>query len=347
MGVGLSLDRPLSWKAWRTTWRLLVIGMPLFIAAVALLAWGCMGLLPASALLLAAVLAPTDPVLAGDVQVGGPNSGEEDEVRFGLTSEAGLNDGLGFPFVYLALFVGASAGVEEGTRGCAGSPGSSSARSPSGWPSVPPRVAAGPGRVPRARPPSRFAQAGEAVARARCGPARLRRGRDAAGLRLPRRVRRRGGHPHPRARHEYHEVLHSFIARSSRSSPWCCCCCSASRAPAACSTTSPGRGGRRAGRGPRGPPVVGLAVARLLLPAPAPGASAASPSSACAGSARSTTWPTRPTARSPRRASCGPRSGSRYWCPSWSTGSPRTPVMHYLERERERAADGPEQAPAR
>jgi len=72
-----------------------------------------MGLLLPSALLLAAVLAPTDPVLAGDVQVDGPNSGEEDEVRFGLTSEAGLNDGLGFPFVYLALFVGASAGVEE------------------------------------------------------------------------------------------------------------------------------------------------------------------------------------------------------------------------------------------
>lgn len=108
MGVGLALDRPLSWRTWGTTWRLLGIAMPLCIAAVALLGWGLMGLLPASALLLAAVLAPTDPVLAGDVQVEGPNSGEEDDVRFGLTSEAGLNDGLAFPFVYLALFVGSS-----------------------------------------------------------------------------------------------------------------------------------------------------------------------------------------------------------------------------------------------
>jgi NhaP-type Na+/H+ or K+/H+ antiporter len=57
----------------------------------------------ASALLLAAVLAPTDPVLASDVQVGPPKSGEEDETRFSLTSEAGLNDGLAFPFVMCAI----------------------------------------------------------------------------------------------------------------------------------------------------------------------------------------------------------------------------------------------------
>lgn len=57
----------------------------------------------AIALLLGASLAPTDPVLAADVQVGPPKTGEEDEVRFGLTSEAGLNDGLAFPFVNLAI----------------------------------------------------------------------------------------------------------------------------------------------------------------------------------------------------------------------------------------------------
>jgi NhaP-type Na+/H+ or K+/H+ antiporter len=49
------------------------------------------------------VLAPTDPVLAGDVQVGPPLEGREHPVRFALTTEAGLNDGLAFPFVYLAL----------------------------------------------------------------------------------------------------------------------------------------------------------------------------------------------------------------------------------------------------
>jgi len=65
----------------------------LCIGTVALLSWGVMGLAPAAALLLGAVLAPTDPVLASDVQVGAPSSDDEEgeeEVRFTLTSEAGL-----------------------------------------------------------------------------------------------------------------------------------------------------------------------------------------------------------------------------------------------------------------
>jgi NhaP-type Na+/H+ or K+/H+ antiporter len=119
MGVGLALDRPLlwhsprTWKRWGATWRLLVLGMPLAIAGVAFLGWWVMGLAPAGALLLGAVLAPTDPVLASDVQVSGPTAqrgdeedeeiDEDDEVRFALTSEAGLNDGLAFPFVYAAI----------------------------------------------------------------------------------------------------------------------------------------------------------------------------------------------------------------------------------------------------
>ena len=117
MGVGLALDRPLrlreraSWRAWSPAWRLLGIAMPLCIAGVALLGWWFLGLAPAAAVLLGAVLAPTDPVLASDVQVAGPTTrsqhdledemeiDERDEVRFALTSEAGLNDGLAFPFV--------------------------------------------------------------------------------------------------------------------------------------------------------------------------------------------------------------------------------------------------------
>ena len=103
MGAGLKLDRPLDLRSWGGTWRLLGIVMPLTVAATALLGWWVIGLAPVSALLLGAVLAPTDPVLASDVQVGGPSEGQEDEVRFGLTSEAGLNDGLAFPFTYLAI----------------------------------------------------------------------------------------------------------------------------------------------------------------------------------------------------------------------------------------------------
>ena len=103
MGAGLKLDRPLSFRGWGVTWRLLGIVMPLTIAATALLGWWVIGLAPISALLLGAVLAPTDPVLAPDVQVGAPGEGQEDQVRFGLTSEAGLNDGLAFPFTYVAI----------------------------------------------------------------------------------------------------------------------------------------------------------------------------------------------------------------------------------------------------
>jgi NhaP-type Na+/H+ or K+/H+ antiporter len=130
MGVGLALDRPLqlrswaTWRAWGATWRLLLIGMPLAIGATALLGWWVMGLAPAAALLVAAVLGPTDPVLAADVQVEGPSTDmedeaqadeidEKDEVRFALTSEAGLNDGLAFPFVYAAIFLATLGGVSS------------------------------------------------------------------------------------------------------------------------------------------------------------------------------------------------------------------------------------------
>ncbi|WP_309086640.1 cation:proton antiporter [Chelativorans sp.] len=108
MGAGLKLDRPVGWRSWGLTWRLLLIAMPVTIAGVALLGWGVLGLGLAASLLLGAALAPTDPVLASDVQVGPPHSGEEDEVRFALTSEAGLNDGAAFPFVYLAIAVALS-----------------------------------------------------------------------------------------------------------------------------------------------------------------------------------------------------------------------------------------------
>lgn len=112
MGAGLKLDTPFSFRGWITTWRLLAVSMPLTILGVALLGWWAIGLAPATALLLGATLAPTDPVLAADVQVGPPRSGEEDEVRFALTSEAGLNDGLAFPFVNLALALAAHQAFE-------------------------------------------------------------------------------------------------------------------------------------------------------------------------------------------------------------------------------------------
>lgn len=113
MGAGLKLDRVFSWRRWSVTWRLLGITMPISIMAITLIGgWG-LGLSWTAALLLGASLAPTDPVLASDVQVGPPKSGEEDEVRFGLTSEAGLNDGLAFPFVNLALALALASATGE------------------------------------------------------------------------------------------------------------------------------------------------------------------------------------------------------------------------------------------
>jgi NhaP-type Na+/H+ or K+/H+ antiporter len=130
MGVGLALDRGIvlrsfaSWARWSAVWRLLLVTMPLTIAGVALLGVGVLGLAPAVAVLLGAVLSPTDPVLASDVQVGEPETGEPDdedeevdeheEIRFALTAEAGLNDALAFPFVHLALLLAAGGfGVAE------------------------------------------------------------------------------------------------------------------------------------------------------------------------------------------------------------------------------------------
>lgn len=113
MGAGLKLDRIFDWRRWSITWRLLGVTMPLGIATITLVLSLGQGLPWAVALLLAASLAPTDPVLAADVQVGPPKTGEEDEVRFGLTSEAGLNDGLAFPFVHLAIALAAVTAAGE------------------------------------------------------------------------------------------------------------------------------------------------------------------------------------------------------------------------------------------
>lgn len=105
--TGLRLDNISDWRRWAPTVRLLLITMPLTVAAIAVLGWGLAGMTVAGAVMLGAVLSPTDPVLAGDVQVGPPLEGREHPVRFTLTAEAGLNDGLAFPFVYLGLIIAA------------------------------------------------------------------------------------------------------------------------------------------------------------------------------------------------------------------------------------------------
>jgi NhaP-type Na+/H+ or K+/H+ antiporter len=103
--AGLKLDRPITFRDWSTVSRLLLLAMPLTIGAVALLGGALLGLSTAAALLLGAALAPTDPVLAGDIGVGPPGHEDEHEPNFALTAEAGLNDGLAAPFVLAGVLI--------------------------------------------------------------------------------------------------------------------------------------------------------------------------------------------------------------------------------------------------
>jgi NhaP-type Na+/H+ or K+/H+ antiporter len=99
--AGLKLRVPLSDGRWVLPVRLATVSMTVTVGLVALVGVGAMGLSWGSAVILGAILAPTDPVLASDVQVTHPT--DRDRLRFGLTGEAGLNDGTAFPFVMLGL----------------------------------------------------------------------------------------------------------------------------------------------------------------------------------------------------------------------------------------------------
>ena len=99
--AGLKLDVPLSDKAWRLPLRLAVVSMTITVALIAAIAMLGLGLSLGAAVLLGAILAPTDPVLASEVQVEDAN--DPDRLRFSLTGEGGLNDGAAFPFVMLGL----------------------------------------------------------------------------------------------------------------------------------------------------------------------------------------------------------------------------------------------------
>lgn len=99
--VGLKLRLPLTGYAWRIPLRLAVPAMLFSIGLLALAAMLVAGFSLGAALLLASILAPTDPVLGADVHVERP--GDRDAVRFGVTAEGGLNDGLAMPGILLGL----------------------------------------------------------------------------------------------------------------------------------------------------------------------------------------------------------------------------------------------------
>jgi sodium/hydrogen antiporter len=99
--AGLKLRIPLHDSRWRRPLRLAFGSMTLTVVAIAMAGVYGMGLSWGAGVLLGAILAPTDPVLASDVQVEHPF--DYDPLRFSLTGEAGFNDGTAFPFVMLGL----------------------------------------------------------------------------------------------------------------------------------------------------------------------------------------------------------------------------------------------------
>lgn len=99
--AGMKLDIALRDGRWRVPLQLATLSMLVTVGLITALGFWGLGLPLGAAVLLGAVLAPTDPVLASDVQV--TNPGDRDRLRFGLTGEGGLNDGTAFPLVMLGL----------------------------------------------------------------------------------------------------------------------------------------------------------------------------------------------------------------------------------------------------
>jgi NhaP-type Na+/H+ or K+/H+ antiporter len=99
--AGLKLSPGLTERRWTLPVRLALTSMVVTVALIAAVAWLLLDLPVGACILLGAILAPTDPVLASDVQVHRPT--DQDKLRFALTAEGGLNDGTAFPFVMLGL----------------------------------------------------------------------------------------------------------------------------------------------------------------------------------------------------------------------------------------------------
>lgn len=99
--AGVKMPVPFGFARWRAPLLLATVSMALTVGLVAVFAVLVLGLPLGAGVLLGAIVAPTDPVLATDVQ--SRHAGDRDSLRFTLTCEAGLNDGTAFPFVMLGL----------------------------------------------------------------------------------------------------------------------------------------------------------------------------------------------------------------------------------------------------
>ncbi|MDO8654646.1 MAG: sodium:proton antiporter [Undibacterium sp.] len=99
--AGVKMPAPISFKRWRIPVLLATVSMTASVVLVATFSYYVFDLPLGACILLGAIVAPTDPVLATDVQIRHP--GDHDQLRFTLTCEAGMNDGSAFPFVMLGM----------------------------------------------------------------------------------------------------------------------------------------------------------------------------------------------------------------------------------------------------
>lgn len=99
--AGVKMPVPFRSAQWKAPIALALLSMAITVALVAAFAHLVLGIPLGAGVLLGAIIAPTDPVLATDVQT--RNAQDSDQLRFTLTCEAGMNDGSAFPFVMLGL----------------------------------------------------------------------------------------------------------------------------------------------------------------------------------------------------------------------------------------------------
>ena len=110
--AGIKMPVPFAFARWNAPIRLAWLAMVVTVALIAGFCHWVLGMPLGAGILIGGMLAPTDPVLATDVQVRG--AGDNDPLRFTLTCEAGLNDGSAFPFVMLGLgLLGSGGAVPE------------------------------------------------------------------------------------------------------------------------------------------------------------------------------------------------------------------------------------------
>ncbi|RZJ67772.1 MAG: sodium:proton exchanger [Flavobacterium sp.] len=103
--AGIRITEPFKWRTWKNAFWLLAVTMPITIIGAAFIGHWFLGFGPATAVLFGGLIAPTDPVLASELQTSEPGAPDKSQIKLGLTAEAGINDGIAFPFIWLGIYI--------------------------------------------------------------------------------------------------------------------------------------------------------------------------------------------------------------------------------------------------